>query len=66
MRCLKIWWYRLVAKYVRIKIYHLIHQYQCSVEAINVDTGGEYNYLLNRYNKRILWLKENDPDYPYK
>lgn len=66
MHCLKIWWYRLVAEFVRNKIFNLTYGYQCSIEVLNTTTGGEYNRLVNKYNKRILWLKENDPAYPYK
>lgn len=66
MLCLKIWWHKCQAKKARIAFYNLTYTYQCGIDLINIITGGEYNRLINKYNKHILWLKENDPKYPKK
>lgn len=65
MLCLKIWWHKYQARKARIAFYNLTYMYQCGVDVINTVTGGEYNRLVNVYNKHILWLKENDPKYPH-
>lgn len=65
MLSLKVWWHKHQVRKIRTEICNLLSSYTCGIGMINTITGGEYNHLVNVYNKHILWLKENDPKYPH-
>lgn len=64
MRFLKIWWHKRQARKTSIQIANLTCSFGCGIDMINVATGGEYNRLVNIFNRHVLWLKENDLKYP--
>jgi len=64
MLYLKIWWHKRQAIKLRREIYNLRDSYSCGLDMLNIITGGEYNRLVNSFNKYKCWLEDNDPKYP--
>lgn len=66
MLYLKIWWHKRQARKVYNELCSLICNYPCGIHMLNEVTGGEYDRLVNEYNKHVYWLKSNDKYYPHK